>query len=275
MATSRRAKRIVSRTLLVLAFSLVLVGYLLNRRTVSPDLSAVAAYFHGQLITQGLQPALAPLIAKPDRPVSITDLPLDLSRPATQAVGSALAVYPPGFVDKLVHRIALAGQITLWNTQVGGFFVADAIALNAHDVASSGGETFLADSFHHELSSIVRNQVLFNVSDWTANNPVGFAYASLDEYKRILAQRPPVDGDDALHTQGFVSLYGTTSLDNDWNTYAEQVFGHPRDLADEIRRFPRMRDKTRQLLNVYRRLDPRFGPLFDATGLSQTSGVGP
>ena len=275
MATSRRARLIVSRALLVLAFFLILVGYVLNRRTVSPDLSAVAAYFHGQLVTQGLQPALAPLIAKPDRPVSITDLRLDLSRPAIHALGSALAVYPPGFVDRLVHRIALAGQITLWNTQVGGFFVADTIALNAHDVASSGGETFLADSFHHELSSIVRNQVLFNVSDWTANNPVGFAYASLDEYKRILAQRLPVDGDDALHAQGFVSLYGTTSLDNDWNTYAERVLGHPRDLADEIRRFPRMRDKTRQLMSVYRRLDPRFGPLFDATGLSQTSGAGP
>ena len=273
MAISRRARLIVSRILLVFAFLLVLVGYLLNRRTVSPNRSALAADFHGQLVTQGLQPALAPLIAKPDRPVSITDLSPDVSRPATQALASALAIYPPGFVDKLVHRIALAGQIKLWNTQVGGFFVADTIALNTHDVASPGGETFLADSFHHELSSIVRNQILFNVSDWTANNPAGFAYASLDEYKRILAQRPSVEGDDVLHAKGFVSLYGTTSLDNDWNTYAERVFGHPRDLANEIKRFPRMRDKARQLLTVYRRLDPRFDAFFDAIGLSEESGI--
>ena len=273
MATSRRARLIISRSLLVFAFLLVLAGYLLNRRTVSPDRSAVTAYFHGELVTQDLQPALASLIARPDRSISITDLPLDVSRPATQALASALAIYPPGFVDKLVHRIALAGQITFWDTQVGGFFVADTIALNAHDVASPGGEIFLADSFHHELSSIVRNQVLFNVSDWTANNSAGFAYASLDDYKRILAQRPPVDGDDALHAQGFVSLYGTTSLDNDWNTYAERVFGHPRDLADEIKRFPRMRDKARQLLSVYRRLDPRFNAFFDATGLNERSGI--
>ena len=169
----------------------------------------------------------------------------------------------------------LAGQITLWNIRVGGFFVTDTIALNAHDVATPGGETFLADSFHHELSSIVRDQILFNVSDLTAANPPNFTYTSFDEYKRILAQPSAVEGDDDLHARGFVSLHGTTSLDNDWNTYAERVFGHARDFAEEIGRFPKMRDKTRQLLDIYSKMDPRFEPFFAKNGLRKAADIAP
>ncbi len=219
-----------------------------------------------------MQSTIAPLIAHYDRPVSISDLPSDTQQQAIKALTNAVVVYPPGFVDKLVKRIALAGQITLWNTEVGGFFVAGIIALNAHDISSPGGETFLADSFHHELSSIVREHVLFNVSDWTASNPVGFNYTSLDDYKKVLVHRPPVEGDEALHAQGFVSLYGTTSLDNDWNTYAERVFGHPREFAAEIKRFPKMQSKTRQLLDIYSKSEPRLDAFFTATGLRQSAG---
>ncbi len=269
---SRRTHLIISRTLLAIAILLVLAGYLLNRRpTPPPNTSAITAQFHGQLITQNLQTTIAPLVARPDRPTTLTDLPAATEQPSLDALASAITRYPSGFIDKLVQRIALAGQITLWNTQVGGFFAANTIALNAHDVTTPGGQTFLADSFHHELSSIVRNQTLFNVSDWTAANPPNFAYATTAVYKSILTQRPSVEGNDTLHTQGFVSLYGTTSLDNDWNTYAERVFGHPRDFAAQITHFPKMALKTRQLLDIYTKMDPRFEAFFLATGLRQAA----
>ena len=200
-------------------------------------------------------------------PTEITDLPANATQQAETALATALAIYPPGFIDKRVTRLALAGQITLWNTQVGGFFATDTIALNAHDVSTPGGETFFADSFHHELSSIIRNEILFNVSEWTAANPPNFTYASMQDYKKILTQRPSVEGDATLHAQGFVSLYGTTSLDNDWNTYAERVFGHAREHAALIEQFPKMREKTRQLLDIYGKLDPRLEQYFTTTGL--------
>ncbi len=268
-----RRRVIFSRALLAIAFLLVLAGYLLNRRAPLANTGAIGASFHGRLLTQDLQARIAPLVALPDRPTYLADLPASLAPPAAQALAAALAIYPPGFVDKRVAVIALAGQITLWNIQAGGFFVADTIALNAHDVTTPGGQTFLADSFHHELSSIIRNEALFNVTDWTAANPPNFSYASMDDYKKILAQRPPVEGDAALHAQGFVSLYGTTSLDNDWNTYAERVFGHAQTFAAEIAAFPRMRGKTRQLLDIYARLDSRLERFFATTGLRGAAGA--
>jgi hypothetical protein len=267
MPLTRRTRIIASRVLIAMAFLLVLAGYLLNHRTADLDTRAVTSRFHGQLITKSLQSTVAPLVARPDRPTTLTDLPLASEQPAINGLASALAIYPPGFIDKLVHRIARAGQITMWNLEAGGFFTADMIALNAHGIALPGGATFLADSFHHEFSSIVRNQVLFNVSDWTATNPQNFSYATMEQYKRIMAQPGSVECDETLHKNGFVSLYGTTSLDNDWNTYAERVFGHPEDFAGQIKRFPRMQAKTRQMLDIYSKLDPRFERFFTTTGL--------
>jgi len=256
----------------------VVAGFVLNRERAQHGADdaqrvehTIGARWHGEIVTNDLQARIAPLVAQPDRPVTMTDLPGDDRNAALGALNQAMAIYPPGFLDTILHRIVLAGRIEMWGTEVGGFFNNATIALNNNGATSTAGAVFLADSFHHELSSIVRNQVLFNVSDWTSNNPPGFAYKSLADYKAILAERPSVEGDDALHAQGFVSRYGTTSLDNDWNTYAERVFGHGRSLAVLIHRFPRMRDKVHQLLDIYARLDPRFEPYFQDTGLRAAS----
>ncbi len=273
-AAARRRRLLVSRLALAGALLLVAVGIVLNREHARDGADqargfahSIGTRWHGEIVTDGLQARIAPLVARPDRPVAMTDLPDSDRTAAFGALDRATSVYPPGFLDTILHRVVLAGGIEMWGTEVGGFFDGGTIALNEQGAGSAAGAGFVADSFHHELSSIVRNQVLFNVSDWTADNPPGFAYASLADYKAILAERPSVEGDDVLHEQGFVSRYGTTSLDNDWNTYAERVFGHGRDLAVQIARFPRMRDKVRQLLDIYAKLDPRFEPYFRQTGL--------
>lgn len=277
-ATSRRRRLLVSRAALAAALLLVAAGFVLNRQRARHGADeaqriehTIGTRWHGEIVTNDLQARIAPLVAQPDRPVTMTDLPGDDRNAALAALDRAMSVYPPGFLDTILHRVVLAGRIGMWGTDVGGFFNDATIALNDAGAASTAGAVFVADSFHHELSSIVRNQVLFNVGAWTSDNPPGFAYKSLADYKAILAERPSVEGDDALHAQGFVSRYGTTSLDNDWNTYAERVFGHGRSLAVLIGRFPRMRDKVRQLLDIYARLDPRFEPYFQDTGLRAAS----
>lgn len=91
---------------------------------------------------------------------------------------------------------------------------------------------------------------------------------SLDDYKKTLANPDT----DALHRDGFVSEYGRTSLDNDWNTYAEKVFGHGPAFAAQLRAFPRMRAKTRQLLDIYEALEPGLVPYFKRTRLRAAVG---
>ena len=95
----------------------------------------------------------------------------------------------------------------------------------------------------------------------------------LSRYKKALADPGSVGGDDALHRQGFVAAYGQTSLDNDWNTYAEKVFGHGADFAEEIKAYPSMQQKTRQMIEIYGSFAPAFQAYFKLTGLDAVAAV--
>ncbi len=227
------------------------------------------------LLTQDLQRTVAPQVERPDRPVRIADLPVADTPAALRSLQAAMAVYPPGFVHRMLRRVAMAGPVSEFGLPVGGFFDGDLIAISYNNVTDPVSASFDTDTFHHELSSLVRAQVAFNVTSWTAANPPGFHYMDRQAYQRALAEAGSVDGDAALHMAGFVSAYGRTSLDNDFNTYAEKVFGHAEAFAAEITAFPRMQAKVLQLMTIYEALDDGFTAFFDRTGLTQAAAAAP
>lgn len=214
-----------------------------------------------------LQKRITSEIALPTRPITLIDLPDSDVAAAARSLRSALDVYPAGFLHTMLHRVVMAGDITVFGIRAGGLYHDDMVAISYVDVEDGEGARFSIDTLHHELSSIVRQHVTFNDTQWEAANPQSFGYMDEAGYRRVLANPGSVDGDPALHQAGFVSLYGKTSLDNDWNTYAEKVFGHGATFAREIAPYPKMRQKTRQLLDIYQGLDSTFANYFARTGL--------
>ena len=240
-------------------------------RAQSSEQAAIEARYGLSILTADLQATVAAEVTRPDRPVQMTDLPARNLPAALASLRAALAVYPDGFVRQMLHRVALAGDITVYGQPAGGLFHRDMVAISDFNVDDPASASFDSDTLHHELSSIVRAHATFNVTAWEAANPPGFQYLDLAAYKKVLADPGSVDGTDALHRQGFVARYGMTSLDNDWNTYAEKVFGHGRDFSREIRRFPAMQAKTRLLIDIYLSFDQGFGPYFQQTGLASAA----
>ena len=236
-------------------------------RAEDPARAALEQRYGVQLISHDLQQRVAPEVDTPTRPVRMADL-ADSDEPAALAsLRAALAVYPDRFLHQMLHRVVMASDITVYGEPAGGLFHGEMVAISYFNVTSPASASFDTDTLHHELSSIVRAHAMFNDTAWTAANPPEFTYMDLSGYKKTLAHPGSVDGDDALHRQGFVADYGETSLDNDWNTYAEKVFGHGPDFANEIRAYPRMQQKTRQLIDVYESFDPAFEAYFQRTGL--------
>jgi hypothetical protein len=205
----------------------------------------------------------------PDRPVRIDDLGARRLGPL-RSLAAALVPYPPGFVARLLDTVALAGAVVFWNdTAVGGFFFPRGLCLNAGDPADRG--QVATRLFHHELSSLVRAAVPFDAARWEALNPPGFRYLDEAAYRDLLRRHPHQDGDPALWAQGFVRPYGTSDIDDDWNTYAEAMFGDGPAFAALIRPYPRMRAKAAVLMALYRSLDARLADFFDRTGLTDAA----
>ncbi len=227
------------------------------------------------VVADDLQRQVGAMVSTPTRPVRLLDLHPGDERVALDLVDDAFAVYPAGFVPRVLKTVALASHIDVWGEDAGGFYHDHMIAVNFEGLEDGGTHSFDVDTVHHELSSIVRRETTFNVTTWEAANPKGFRYMSLQGYKAVLADAGPVAGDAALHRAGFVSQYGQTSLDNDWNTYAERIFGHGTEFARWLTVEPARRPKTRLLMDVYMSLDPRFTAYFQHTGLTKAASANP
>jgi hypothetical protein len=219
-----------------------------------------------KILADDLQKRIGPSVIMPDRPVTIKDLGPQRLGPL-KAIEAALSSYPSGFTARFITTLALAGDVIFWkDTPVGGFFFSKGICLNTGNPADAGEIT--TRLFHHELSSLVRLGAPFDDARWMSFTPPGFKYLDEAAYRNLLKNHPHEVGNAVLNAEGFVRPYGESDLDNDWNTYAEEVFSNGAAFASLIRPYPRMRSKTAMLIDIYSHIDPAFAVYFGRTGLS-------
>jgi hypothetical protein len=219
-----------------------------------------------RIITDHLQALIGPSVILPSRPVMLADLGRHQLGPF-RSIASALPPYPAGVLARLIGTVALAAEVTFWrDTAVGGFFFPKGICLNAGNAADAGSVT--TRLFHHELSSLVRMAAPFDATRWQALNPPGFRYLDEAAYRSLLKNRPHQAGDPGLWRQGFVRPYGTSDLDNDFNTYAEAALSDGPAFAATVQRYSSMQAKLALLISTYEALDIRFSGYFRRTGLA-------
>ena len=219
------------------------------------------------VVARDLNNRVSTLVNTPRRPVRMNDLAPAHEPVALDLIGQAFSVYPKGFVSRMLKTVALASHIEVWDQDAGGLYHDRLIAVNFDGVGDKVTRGFNIDTVNHELSSIVRREVTFDITAWEKAKPPGFNYLDTEGHKKILKDAGSVEGDPALHKAGFISRYGQTLLDNDWNTYAERVFGHGPEFASLLQAEPALRPKTRILMDVYQSLDPRFVSYFMKSGL--------
>lgn len=182
--------------------------------------------------------------------------------PALDGLEAALAVYPDGFVAKLARAVVIVGDLRIDGTPAGGTYGRSWIILSAPpglDAASIRETCRLG--LHHELSSFVWRGSA-TVGAWREAMPAGWREAATTEEQLEAARTPPPRSDS-----GFLSAYGATTLENDFNTYAERMMTDPAGLASLAKRFKVARRKATLVREAYvdvdRRMDailPRFSP---------------
>lgn len=186
--------------------------------------------------------------------------PVDVA-PALDGIAESLGRYPPGFYARFCRAIFVCGTLYFGDVRGGGTYGPAWIILAADPSVGAGGIRETARlGVHHEFSSLVLPRVPWIEPRWAALLPPGW--------------RPTVRTDDALRrtgpkdgSDGFLSPYAATSAENDFNTYAETVFGDPDRLVGLAARFPLVRQKAALLLGAYVALDPRMIATFRSLGL--------
>lgn len=192
--------------------------------------------------------------------------------PALKLVIEALSVYPPGFVRETMGPLFLCGALQVGTDPVGGLTYLSAIYVVAPDLDDAGMRIFVRDTVHHEFSTLALSKGTLDEAAWQKADPAGFAYAiETDKNAKLDATRLHDDPSDlpALYAAGFMSRYAEASIRNDFNTYADAVFGHPADLIALMARYPRIQRKVQLFEAAYVALDPGFRDYFARVGLDQ------
>jgi hypothetical protein len=119
---------------------------------------------------------------------------------------------------------------------------------------------------HHELSSLVLARDPAALSRWTALTPSGWRFA--DSAPAALARASAADPDPST---GFLSAYGATTAENDFNVYAEKMFTEPMNVARLARGHVLVAQKVAFVADAYAAVDPRIRETFARLGLGETA----
>lgn len=187
----------------------------------------------------------------------------DAAAIALRAVEQSVTLYPAGFARRLVRAIFICGELTMDGIPAGGNAGPAWIVLSApRSLGEEGIHITSLLGVHHEMSSFVLKNDADTIRGWLAFSPPGWDYAASGSAGLVRGREPDPD----LST-GFLSAYGGTSAENDFNTYAEKVFTEPESVIAAARKSPLVARKLRFVLNAYIKVDGRMRDVFVRLGL--------
>ncbi|MEY4577016.1 MAG: hypothetical protein RL701_1719 [Pseudomonadota bacterium] len=182
---------------------------------------------------------------------------------ALEGVESALQQYPHGFVSKLIRAVFICGELRMGGARAGGtagrlWIVLAAASDRDSDAIRWAGYIGL----HHELSSFAFRYSPTTKVGWLALEPADAAFAY--EAGAAIARADDPDPDPAT---GFLSVYGASNPENDFNTYAEMMFAEPKKLARLAEQHELVRRKLSVVRAAYVAIDPAMDAGFKQLGI--------
>ena len=191
----------------------------------------------------------------------------ELAGVAMQGIEAALEKYPPGFVDKLIDAVFICGKLRMDGALAGGSAGPAWIVVSAPDDLTRKHVRTLAEfTLHHELSSHVLRKDPGTMVRWSAFSPSDAAFVK--NVRETLARDGLAAPDPST---GFLTSYGATNPENDFNTYAEKVFADAETLKSMARSQDLIKRKLQFVLDTYEHIDGRLRDYFVDSGLENVS----
>lgn len=169
-------------------------------------------------------------------------------------IKNALAKYPRELIKSNLKKIYILKMIEFYGQEFGGTNSSDAVYI------TNGGENlgytngYIEQTFHHEFSSILlRNYSnLLKREEWISNNALPYGDGGVQALKE---SKDSQDIDTMLNSKGFISQYATSDFENDFNTFAENLFYPSDEFYNAVKNYPKIRQKLDLILEFYFALD--------------------
>lgn len=176
-------------------------------------------------------------------------------------IATALAKYPVAVLAKTIKDVYFFKTMSFFDVGYGGTNSNDAVYITNDGPANGYTDAYLEQTYHHEYSSILFRDYpsLLDTVAWKSANVAGFDYNDPEAgVGAIRNNQSSQDLDTDLCNKGFLTQYSYSSLENDVNTVAQNLFKPDPVFWDYVDRFPRVRQKVKLLIGFYNKLDKSF-----------------
>jgi hypothetical protein len=191
-------------------------------------------------------------------------LPEEISR-TKSAIITALKKYPDSVLTTNLKAIYCLKSMKFYNVGFGGTNSTEEVYITNDGVASGYTNEYIEQTFHHEFSSVLlRNYIsLMDTTAWKNANIPGFDYNDPEEgVGAIRNKQSSQEIDTVLCRKGFLTQYAYSSMENDVNTIAQNLFRPAPGFWDMVGSYPRIRGKVTLLIKFYHGISAAFTEIY-------------
>ena len=191
--------------------------------------------------------------------VRVKALSVDEFKRCRKIILDALEKYPEEVVKDNLKAVYALKYLEFYDIEAGGTNSRNQVYVISKGLRQGYTAGWVEKVFHAEFSSILLRNYLgwFGQERWKEINGVGFKYGrgGVDAIGNKKAQK---EFDSSLNDKGFLHEYAKSSLENDFNSFAEYMFLGQESFWELINNYPKLEKKREQFIEFYKRIHPSF-----------------
>lgn len=190
-------------------------------------------------------------------------LPENRIERARSVLTTALAKYPHALLEAELKAVYVLSELRYRGVVTSGTNSSTCVFLKMGPDTSRYTDLYIEGTFHAEFSSIlIRNHAdLLDKEAWQQANPPDFSYLG-DGVEAVKQGKARRSYEESLLERGFLTEYGSSTLENDFNGMALRLFTGEAQVWKLADQYPRIKTKLDLALAFYRKLDPSFTEAF-------------
>jgi hypothetical protein len=169
--------------------------------------------------------------------------------------------YPISVLKNNLKKVYILSYLEFYGVEYAGTNSKDTVYIVTKEGELGYTDTFLRKTFHHEFSSILlrNHSKLFPRERWSFYTELeygkgGSEFLKNNEHLSLDAHNFTPE----YNRKGFINSYGTASLEEDINRFAEYLFVPNDEYENVVQMYDNIRAKSEILKDFYNALDPRF-----------------
>ena len=190
-------------------------------------------------------------------------LPEERREQVLRVMDAALAKYPAEVLREHLQALYLLGELRYRGVITSGTNSKTSVYVKIGPPEKGFTARHNESVFHAEFSSIlIRNRPQFlDQTAWKSANPPAFTYLG-DGVDAVKQGKARTTLDNTLNARSFLSQYGQSTLENDFNGFASRLWTGDAALWQLASQHPAIQRKLTLILRFYQQLHPKLDEAF-------------